>query len=139
LEYDVFEIECEQYEAAHDLLESLIDELYWDEPKIISSFKGQEADKFVSKQPFYDRDILTMLGTHVTTEVGTGCVHTAPGHGEEDCYISQEYGIEVLCTVDERGVVTNEVAESEGGLCDEYNKIDADELTDNTILHKVAL
>src|SRR5699024_11214190 len=83
LNLDVFEIDGEQYVAAHDLLESLIDELDWDEPKIISSFKGQEADKIVSKHPFYDRDILTMLGTHVTTEAGTGCVHTAPGHGEE--------------------------------------------------------
>src|SRR5699024_5964732 len=106
--------------------------------KIISSFKGQEADKIVSKHPFYDRDILTMLGTHVTTEAGTGCVHTAPGHGEEDFYISQEYGIEALCPVDERGVFTNEAQEVDRLLYDDANELVSDMLTENNALLKVA-
>src|SRR5690625_336963 len=138
LKYDVCEIDGEQYVAAHDLLESLIDELDWDEPKIISSFKGQEADKIVSKHPFYDRDILTMLGTHVTTEAGTGCVHTAPGHGEEDFYISQEYGIEALCPVDEQGVFTNEAPEFESLFYDDANKLVSDKLTENNALLQLA-
>ncbi len=138
LKYDVFEVNGEQYVVAHDLLESVIDELDWDEPKVISSFKGREADRIVSKHPFYDRDILTMLGTHVTTEAGTGCVHTAPGHGEEDFYVSQEYGIEALCPVDERGVFTDEAPGFEGLFYDEANKVVSDKLTENGALLKLA-
>ena len=47
---------------------------------------------------------LVMLGEHVTTDAGTGCVHTAPGHGEDDFYVGQKYGLDVLCPVDEKGV-----------------------------------
>ena len=48
-----------------------------------------------------------MLGEHVTTDAGTGCVHTAPGHGEDDFYIGQKYGLDVLCPVDDKGVMTD--------------------------------
>ena len=53
-------------------------------------------DRIVAKHPFYDRDSLVMLGDHVTAEAGTGCVHTAPGHGEDDFYVGKEYGLDVL-------------------------------------------
>ena len=45
-----------------------------------------------------------MLGDHVTIDAGTGCVHTAPGHGEEDFNVSHTYGIDTLCPVDDKGV-----------------------------------
>jgi isoleucyl-tRNA synthetase len=45
-----------------------------------------------------------MLGEHVTSDGGTGCVHTAPGHGEDDFIIGQKYGLDVLCPVDEKGI-----------------------------------
>ena len=53
-------------------------------------------DRIVAKHPLYDRDSLVMLGDHVTTEAGTGCVHTAPGHGEDDFYVGKAYGLDVL-------------------------------------------
>ena len=49
-----------------------------------------------------------MLGEHVTTDAGTGCVHTAPGHGEDDFYVGQKYGLDVLCPVDDKGCMTEE-------------------------------
>ena len=49
-----------------------------------------------------------MLGDHVTVDAGTGCVHTAPGHGEDDFYVGQKYGLDVLCPVDDKGVMTEE-------------------------------
>src|SRR3546814_20356759 len=54
--------------------------------------------------PFYDRIVPVILGDHVTTEAGTGAVHTAPGHGQEDFVVGQKYGLDVLNPIDGRGV-----------------------------------
>ena len=56
-------------------------------------------------RPFVDRVSLVILGGHVTLEQGTGCVHTAPGHGMEDFIVGREYGLPVLSPVDARGVL----------------------------------
>ena len=74
--------------------------------------------------PFYDRDSLVMLGEHVTADAGTGCVHTAPGHGEDDFYVGQKYGLDVLCPVDDKGVMTEEAPGFEGLFYDDANKAD---------------
>jgi isoleucyl-tRNA synthetase len=63
-----------------------------------------------------------MLGEHVTTDAGTGCVHTAPGHGEDDFYVGQKYGLDVLCPVDDKGVMTSEAPGFEGLFYDTANK-----------------
>ena len=79
-------------------------------------------DRLVAKHPLYDRDSLIILGEHVTTESGTGCVHTAPGHGEDDFYVGKAYGLDVLCPVDDRGVMTAEAPGFEGLFYDTANK-----------------
>ena len=60
---------------------------------MFKTVKGKELEHIVAKHPLYDRDSLVMLGEHVTTDAGTGCVHTAPGHGEDDFYVGQKYGL----------------------------------------------
>ena len=55
------------------------------------------------RHPFLDRDSLGILGDHVTLEQGTGAVHTAPGHGQEDYVVGQQYGLPVYCPVDAAG------------------------------------
>ena len=65
---------------------------------------------------------LLCLGEHVTTDAGTGCVHTAPGHGEDDFYVGQKYGLDVLCPVDDKGVMTAEAPGFEGLFYDKANK-----------------
>src|SRR5690625_2209026 len=99
IQYAVVEEAGEKYVIAEALLENITEELGWENPKIVQTFKGEKADKMVAQHPFYDRDSLIMLGNHVTTEAGTGCVHTAPGHGEEDFYISVGYGVCVVGAV----------------------------------------
>ncbi|MBN1113927.1 MAG: isoleucine--tRNA ligase [Oligoflexia bacterium] len=69
----------------------------------VKSFKGSEMEKTNAEHPFFDRKSLVLSGTHVTTEAGTGCVHTAPGHGVEDYIICKEYGIEAYNPVDDNG------------------------------------
>lgn len=88
----------------------------------MKTVKGSELEYTVAKHPFYDRDSLVMLGDHVTTDAGTGCVHTAPGHGEDDFVVGKKYGLEVLCPVDDKGVLTNEAPGFEGLFYDKANK-----------------
>src|SRR5699024_3270620 len=108
VQYAVAQVGEDKFIIAEDLLEQVAEEIGWENYKIIQKFKGQEADKIVAKHPFYDRDSLVMLGDHVTLDAGTGCVHTAPGHGEDDFYVSKEYGIDALSPVDDRGCLTDE-------------------------------
>ena len=128
LEYVVVEVGEEKYVVAHDLLEALEEELKWEDAKVVSTFMGRKAENLVARHPFYDRDIIVMLGTHVTTEAGTGCVHTAPGHGEDDFYVSQKYGVEALCPVDDKGYFTEEAPGFAGMFYDDANKAVSEKL-----------
>lgn len=76
--------------------------------EIIEKFKGSFIEGAECKHPFIDRTSLIILGEHVTLDVGTGCVHTAPGHGEEDYEVGLKYNLPVYAPVDEEGKFTEE-------------------------------
>lgn len=122
LDYAVVKVSGEKYIVAQGLLEDLEKELEWENLEVLKTIKGSELDKTVAKHPFYDRESLVMLGEHVTLEAGTGCVHTAPGHGEDDYIIGQKYGLDVLTPVDDKGVFTSEAPMFEGLFYDTANK-----------------
>jgi len=83
-------------------------------------FKAKEFDKLVAKNPLNGRDSIILLGNHVTMDGGTGCVHTAPGHGEEDYRVWLSYGFsEVIQPVDERGCYSP-IIKTEKLLPDEF-------------------
>ncbi|CAM5273522.1 isoleucine--tRNA ligase [Bacillus safensis FO-36b] [Bacillus safensis subsp. safensis] len=88
----------------------------FEEYEVVKTLKGKELDNVVAEHPIYGRGSLVMLGDHVTTDAGTGCVHTAPGHGEDDFIVGMKYGLDVLCPVDEKGVMTDEAPGFEGLL-----------------------
>ncbi|MBT2216919.1 isoleucine--tRNA ligase [Virgibacillus dakarensis] len=121
-DYVVTKVNDDKFVVAEELLPAVAEELAWEDPEVVKTFKGKEADKIVAQHPFYDRDSLVMLGEHVTIDAGTGCVHTAPGHGEDDFYVSKKYGIDALCPVDEKGVFTEEAPGYEGMFYDAANK-----------------
>ncbi len=56
----------------------------WESPQTIAEFEGARLNHTVFRHPFLERDSIGMIGDHVTLEQGTGAVHTAPGHGQED-------------------------------------------------------
>jgi isoleucyl-tRNA synthetase len=130
LNYVVVAVENEKFLIAEALLESVTETLGWENPSIQKTVKGSELDRAVAKHPLYDRESLVMLGEHVTTEAGTGCVHTAPGHGEDDFIVGQKYGLDVLCPVDEKGVMTEEAGEFAGLFYDQANKPITEKLTE---------
>src|SRR4051812_42862021 len=88
--------------VAEGLLDQLSEALGWDKT-VLARFPGTRLEGAVFRHPFLDRDSLGLLGDHVTLEQGTGAVHTAPGHGQEDFVIGQRYGLPVYCPVDAAG------------------------------------
>jgi isoleucyl-tRNA synthetase len=77
--------------------------------RILADLKAQDLENKRCRHPFYDRDSLIILGDHVTLEAGTGCVHTAPGHGREDYDVGLQYGLDAYSPVNDNGVFTDEV------------------------------
>ncbi len=71
---------------------------------IIGRCQGQALEHQLLQHPFYDRQVPIILGDHVTTDAGTGAVHTAPGHGQDDFIVGQKYGLEVYNPVGSNGV-----------------------------------
>lgn len=122
LMYVVVSVEGKKYLVAEALLETATKEIGWQDPSVVQKVKGTELEYVVASHPIYGRDSLVMLGEHVTTDAGTGCVHTAPGHGEDDFYVGQKYGLDVLCPVDDKGVMTSEAPGFEGLFYDNANK-----------------
>lgn len=68
------------------------------------TFKGAVLENMMLAHPFLDREVPVILGDHVTIDAGTGCVHTAPGHGQEDFVVGKRYGLEVDNPVLDSGV-----------------------------------
>ncbi|KIL44814.1 isoleucine--tRNA ligase [Jeotgalibacillus soli] len=122
LEYVVVEESGKKYVVAKELLGKVAETVGWGNPVVTKTVKGTDLEYVKAKHPFYDRESLVILGEHVTIEAGTGCVHTAPGHGEDDFQVGRKYGLDVLCPVDDRGVFTGEAPGFEGLFYDTANK-----------------
>ena len=103
------------YIVAEDLLSSLVAEWEMTDYKVLESCKGAEWENAVCRHPFIDRESKVILGDHVTLEQGTGCVHTAPGHGQDDYIVGLKYGLEPYNPVNNAGVFVPEV-EHFGGM-----------------------
>lgn len=89
---------------------------------IIDKHTGNTLAGVVCLHPFIDRDSLVILGDHVTLEAGTGAVHTAPGHGQEDYEVALKYGLDVYAPVDQKGRFTKEAGEFAGQQVFKANK-----------------
>ncbi|MDD4549729.1 MAG: isoleucine--tRNA ligase [Syntrophomonadaceae bacterium] len=137
-EYVVVKVLEEKYIIAKGLLESVASSLGWDAYTILDEFKGRQIERAVCQHPFIDRDSLVVLGTHVTLDAGTGCVHTAPGHGEDDFYVGKQYGLEVLSPVDDSGHFTEEAGKFKGLYVHDANKAVIEELQNLGMLMKVS-
>ncbi|UKI35664.1 MAG: class I tRNA ligase family protein [Clostridiales bacterium] len=85
------------------------------------------------KHPFIDRDSLVILGGHVTLDAGTGCVHTAPGHGAEDFVACQNYDLPIIVPVDSKGVLNEEAGKFAGMYYEKSNSAIIDELKKHKI------
>ncbi len=130
-EYVAIENGDEVYVIASELAAAVAEKCGIGELKVLARFPGARLDRLECRHAWLDRPSLVMLGEHVTlggeadaeTELdvkdardkkatgkaGTGCVHTAPGHGHDDFVIGGKYGLEIYCPVDNAGRFTSEV------------------------------
>ncbi|HPT41213.1 MAG TPA: isoleucine--tRNA ligase [Candidatus Gastranaerophilaceae bacterium] len=116
LEYTFFDYKNDVYVIAQALLASFLQGVGWEEKdiKVLGSVLGEELELLNTIHPLYERKSPIILGEHVTTDAGTGAVHTAPGHGLEDYEIGVKYNLEVFSPLDGRGIWTNQVPDLEG-------------------------
>ena len=126
----------ERYVVAEGLKESL-EKTLERSFTVVQTVKGRDLEHLPYQHPFYDRQGQIVLGHHVTLESGTGLVHIAPGHGEDDFIIGQQYGLEVFCPVDGRGVMTEEALQYEGLFIDDCSKAVVKDLDDSGHLLKL--
>jgi isoleucyl-tRNA synthetase len=80
---------------AKELHESVLQRSGIEENKILATINGAALEGLKLKHPFYDREVPVILGHHVTLEAGTGAVHTAPGHGQDDYTVGMQYDLPV--------------------------------------------
>jgi isoleucyl-tRNA synthetase len=101
--YAAVDLAGDVYIVAEELLKVTAEKVGWGSYKTIATFPGERLEGAVFRHPFLERDSLGILADHVTLEQGTGAVHTAPGHGQEDYAVGQKYGIATFCPVDAAG------------------------------------
>ena len=121
--YNVVKVGDEKYIIGAQLLEKVSETLGWEDVEVLQELKGKELEYVTAQHPFIDRESLLILGDHVTFEEGTGLVHTAPGHGDDDYIVAQSYKLDVLSPIDDQGNFTDEVPELEGVFYDDANQI----------------
>lgn len=138
LEYVTVKADDRKFLLAKGLLEAATKEIGWETVEVLESFKGSELEGVVAQHPLYDRESLVILGEHVTLDAGTGCVHTAPGHGEDDFAIGMKYGLGVLCPVDHEGKMTAEAPGFEGIFYEDVNKLITEKLQETGALLKLS-
>ncbi|MFV0559636.1 MAG: isoleucine--tRNA ligase [Enterococcus sp.] len=135
--YDVIEADGRKFVIARDLLENVTKEIGWTDVKVLKEINGEDMEYMTAQHPFYDRESVVILGDHVTLEAGTGLVHTAPGHGEDDYIVGKKYKLDVLSPVDARGVYTEEAPGFEGIYYDKANPMITDLLKEKGALLKL--
>ena len=105
-EYVAVEVAGEVFLVAADLLRATAEQCGWGEhgaARVLARFPGERLEHTIFRHPFLERNSLGILGEHVTLEQGTGAVHTAPGHGNDDYVVGRKYGIPTYCPVDAAG------------------------------------
>ena len=104
-----------------ELKDRLTELLELGEVTILKKYKGTDLEGLTYKHPLYDRISPCILGDYVSTSDGSGLVHIAPGHGEDDYMVGKAYGLDILCPVDYRGYMTKEAGQYEGLFYQECN------------------
>ncbi|PRY83948.1 isoleucine--tRNA ligase [Alkalibacterium olivapovliticus] len=136
-QYAVVEADGRKFVVASEMVEDIAETLEWENVTLINEIEGKELEGITAQHPFYDRESLLILGDHVTLEDGTGLVHTAPGHGEDDFIVCQKYQLPVLSPVDAKGLFTAEAPGLEGVFYDKANKTITEWLEENDALLKL--
>ncbi|WP_308574017.1 isoleucine--tRNA ligase [uncultured Fusobacterium sp.] len=121
-EYGVYKTEKGNLILGKDLAEQAFSAMEIENYELIKEFVGRDIERTTYQHPFLDRTGLVILGTHVTADAGTGCVHTAPGHGQDDYVVGTRYGLPVISPINHKGVLTEDAGQFSGLFYAKANK-----------------
>jgi isoleucyl-tRNA synthetase len=107
---------------ARDLVDPCMQTFGIRDYRIIGDLTAASLERKRCAHPLYDREAVVVLGTHVTLDAGTGCVHTAPGHGREDFEVGLAYGLDAYSPVDDQGKFTSEAEFFQGQFVFDANR-----------------
>jgi isoleucyl-tRNA synthetase len=113
-DYVLLQYGDEYYVLAQRLLEECLERFGWSGTSVAGRCKGAELEGLRALHPLFGRDSLIVTAGYVTLDTGTGCVHTAPGHGQEDYETGLRYGLEVYSPLDDQGRFLPEVEDFAG-------------------------
>jgi len=137
IEYTLVTTEKENLIFASALVEKVMKEVGIVNYGFGGTAKGQFLEGITCKHPIFDRNSIIVLGDHVLLDEGTGCVHTAPGHGQEDYEIAMKYELPIFTTLDNQGKFNQEGGKFKGLTYKEGNTAVIEELNKNGALLKV--
>ena len=138
-DYQLLNFGDAKYVMAKELAKGVIEEIGLPTDYTVEAeFKGKDLELLVCHHPFLDRDSLVINGSHVTLDAGTGCVHTAPGHGVEDYVVGQRYHLPILSPLDDDGILTKEAGPFEGMNTNDANKAICQHMDESGALLKLS-
>jgi isoleucyl-tRNA synthetase len=107
--YVAVDVGGEVYILAEALLEVVMEKFGIRKYQVLEKFPGMRLEGLKTRHPYLERDSVLILANYVTLDTGTGCVHTAPGHGQEDYESGIQYGLDIYSPVDDDGRFTLDV------------------------------
>ncbi len=135
-EYAAVETGGEVWILAKELVDQCFTEFGIDDYQVIATFASSQVEGKHCRHPFLDRDSLLVIADYVTADSGTGCVHTAPGHGPDDYLTGLRYGLDILSPVDDAGCYTEEAGKYQGRQVPDVNGTINDDLASDGSLVK---
>jgi len=139
-EYAAVAVQGEIWILAKELVASCMKLFGLEDYSILAVFSAAGLEGKHCRHPFMERDSLMVLADYVTADSGTGCVHTAPGHGADDYLTGLRYGLEVLSPVDDQGRYTADAGRYEGAQVPQVNRqIVADMTAEGSLVKEMAI
>ena len=139
-DYDLFQVKTDngpiRLILETSLAQSALQRYGLEDAQHLASCQGQALENLLVKHPLYDKQVPIILGDHVTTETGTGAVHTAPGHGQDDFVVGNRYGLEVYNPVGGNGVFLADTELFAGKHVNKVNPEIIEVLEENHVLLK---
>lgn len=132
--YSMVKTKDEIYILASNLINTLFSELGIAEYKVLLEVDGKQLEHLICQHPLMERDTVVVLADYVSLDQGTGCVHIAPGHGQEDYLTGLKYNLPSPMPVDSAGVFTEEAGKYGGIPVEEANKLIAEDLERSNLL-----
>ncbi|AYJ01561.1 isoleucine--tRNA ligase [Candidatus Phytoplasma ziziphi] len=133
-DYHLIKINNDKYIIGVSVLNNLKEKFDWPKVEIIKTFKGSFLNNFVYENKLFNKQNKVVLDTFVSDKEGTGLVHIAPGHGHDDFLLSEKYKLDILLSIDKKGLMTEISGKYQGLFYEKANYIIVSDLKENNLL-----